>query len=235
MSFFEELKRRNVFRAGGAYGVVAWVAIQVIETIFPVFGFDDSAIRISVIILAIGLLPTIILAWAFELTPEGLKHEIEVNYSSPVFLKFGKRVDRLVMVLLALGLAYFAFDKFILSPEREETLEQQKTEEIAAAHERGRTEALVESYGDKSIAVLPFVNMSDDASNEFFSDGLSEELLNLLAKIPELRVIARTSSFAYKGKDTSIADVARELNVKHVGKKINKLVGYVAGNNLLGI
>ena len=216
MSFFQELKRRNVFRAGGAYVVVAWIAIQVIETISPVFGFGDSVIRISVIILAIGLLPAIVLAWAFELTPDGLKHESEVNYSSPVFLKFGKRVDRLVMVLLALGLAYFAFDKFILSPEREETLEQQKTAEIAAAHERGRTEALVESYGDKSIAVLPFINMSDDASNEFFSDGLSEELLNLLAKIPELRVIARTSSFAYKGKDTSIADVARELNVKHV-------------------
>jgi len=216
LSLIGELKRRNVFRAAGAYVVVAWLAIQVIETIFPVFGFGDSAIRTSVIVLAIGMLPVVVIAWAFELTPDGLKHESDVNYASPVFLKFGKRVDRLVMVLLVLGLAYFAFDKFVLSSEREETLEQQKIAEIAAAHKKGRTEALLESFGDKSIAVLPFVNMSDDVNNEFFSDGISEELLNLLTKIPELRVTSRSSAFAFKGEKIDIPSVAEKLNVAHI-------------------
>ena len=216
MSLIGELKRRNVFRAAGAYVVLAWIAIQVIETIFPVFGFDDSAIRISVIILAIGFLPVVVLAWAFELTPDGLKHESNVNYSSPGFQKFGKRIDRLVTVLLVLALVYFAFDKFILSSEREDTLNQQKIEEIAAAHKKGRTEALVESYGEKSIAVLPFVNMSDDAANEFFSDGISEELLNLLTKIPELRVTSRSSAFAFKDEKIDIPTVAERLNVAHI-------------------
>lgn len=215
-SLIGELKRRNVFRAAGAYVVLAWIAIQVIETIFPVFGFDDSAIRISVIILAIGFLPVVVLAWAFELTPEGLKHESNVNYSSPGFQRFGKRIDRLVTVLLVLALVYFAFDKFILSSEREDILNQQKIEEIAAAHQKGRTEALVESYGDKSIAVLPFVNMSDDAANEFFSDGISEELLNLLTKIPELRVTSRSSAFAFKDEKIDIPTVAEKLNVAHI-------------------
>ena len=215
-SLVSELKRRNVFRAAGAYTVLAWIAIQVIETIFPVFGFDDSAIRISVIILAIGFLPVVVLAWAFELTPEGLKHESKVNYSAPGFQKFGKRIDRLVILLLVLALVYFAFDKFILSSKRQDILQQQKVEEIAAAHKKGRTEALVESYGDKSIAVLPFVNMSDDAANEFFSDGISEELLNMLTKIPELRVTSRSSAFAFKGEKIDIPSVAEKLNVAHI-------------------
>lgn len=215
-SLIGELKRRNVFRAAGAYVVLAWIAIQVVETIFPVFGFDDTVIRISVIILAIGFLPVVVLAWAFELTPEGLKHESNVNYSSPGFQKFGKRIDRLVIVLLVLALAYFAFDKFILSSAREEILNQQRIEEIAAAHKKGRAEALVESYGDKSIAVLPFLNISDDAANEFFSDGISEELLNLLTKIPELRVTSRSSAFAFKGEKIDIPTVAEKLKVAHI-------------------
>ena len=113
------------------------------------------------------------------------------------------------MVVLALALGYFAFDKFVLSPQRE-------AEQVSTARKEGRTEALVESYGEKSIAVLPFVNMSSDPDQEYFSDGISEELLNLLAKIPELRVISRSSAFSYKGKDVKLAQVAEELNVAHI-------------------
>jgi len=209
MSFFGELKRRNVIRVGAAYVVAAWLLIQVAETIFPLFGYGDGPARIVVVVLAIGFLPVLIFAWAFELTPEGLKKESEVDRSESITPQTGRKLDRAIMVVLVIALGYFAFDKFVLSEYREATM-------VESARQAGRSEALVESYGDKSIAVLPFVNMSDDASNEYFSDGISEELLNLLAKIPELRVISRSSAFSYKGKDIKLAQVADELNVAHV-------------------
>lgn len=220
MSFFNELKRRNVFRVAAAYMVVAWLLIQVAETIFPLFGFDDTPARIIVIVLTIGLIPAMIFAWAFELTPEGLKKESEIDRSSSITPQTGKKLDRMIMVVLALALGYFAFDKFVLDPQREadqlSSLVKQKTMEVAQARQEGRTEALVDTYGEKSIAVLPFVNMSDDASNEYFSDGITEEILNLMAGIRELRVISRTSAFAYKDKVVHIPDVAERLNVSHV-------------------
>ena len=220
MSLFHELKRRNVFRVAAAYVVVAWLAIQIVETIFPAFGFTDAAIRITTIVFGIGLIPTMIFAWAFELTPEGLKKESEVDRSGSITPHTGKKLDRMIMVVLAVALGYFAFDKFVLDPQREEeqlsSLEKEKITEVTQARQQGRTEALVESFGEKSIAVLPFVNMSSDVEQEYFSDGISEELLNLLAKIPELRVISRTSAFSYKGKDIKLAQVAEELNVAHI-------------------
>ena len=203
-----------------AYVVVAWLLIQVAETIFPLFGFDDTPARIVVIVLAIGFIPAVIFAWAFELTPEGLKKESEIDRTQSITPHTGKKLDRMIMVVLALALSYFAFDKFVLDPQREAeqlaSLEEQITTEVEQARQEGRTEALVESYGDKSIAVLPFVNMSSDVEQEYFSDGISEELLILLAKIPQLRVISRSSAFSYKGKDIKLAQVADELHVAHI-------------------
>jgi len=209
LSLFIELKRRNVLRTAAAYVVVSWLVIQVVGTLFPAFGFSDAAFRIVTIILAIGLIPALILSWAFEITPEGLKKEKDVDRSQTITAHTGKKLDRIIMVVLAFSLGYFAIDKFVLSESREAFIAEE-------ARQEGRSEALVESFGDKSIAVLPFVNMSDDASNEYFSDGISEELLNLLAKIPELRVISRSSAFSYKGKDIKLTEVARELNVAHI-------------------
>jgi TolB-like protein/Tfp pilus assembly protein PilF len=220
MSLFSELKRRNVIRVGGAYVVTAWLVIQVVETIFPAFGFGDSAVRIATIVFAIGLIPTLIFSWVFELTPEGLKKESEIDRSQSITPYTGKRLDRMIMVVLALALGYFAFDNFILDPRREAGMRELQAEQLASATEQarqaGRTEALVESFGDKSIAVLPFVNMSSDEEQEYFSDGISEELLNLLARIPELRVISRSSAFSFKGKDIEIPEIARRLNVSHI-------------------
>ena len=201
---------------GAAYVVVSWLLIQVAETIFPLFGFDDTPARIVVIVLAIGLIPVIVFSWAFEMTPEGLKKESEVDRSQSITPHTGKKINRLIMVVLTLALGYFALDKFVLNPQREAAMEKQVAVQVEEARREGRTEALVESYGDKSIAVLPFVNMSSDTEQEYFSDGLSEELLNLLAKIPELRVTSRSSAFSFKGKDFKIADVGRELNVSNV-------------------
>ena len=209
MSFYHELKRRNVFRVGAAYIVAAWLLIQVTETIFPLFGYGDTPARITVIVLAIGFPLFLVFSWVFELTAEGLKKEKDIDRTASVVRKNGKQLDRIIIVLLALGLGYFAFDKFVLGPEQDLKIAE-------TARQEGRSEALVESYGDKSIAVLPFVNLSADPEQEYFSDGISEELLNLLAQIPQLRVISRSSAFYYKGKDVKLADVARELNVAHI-------------------
>jgi TolB-like protein/Tfp pilus assembly protein PilF len=209
VSFFIELKRRNVIRVAAAYVVTAWLIIQVVETIFPAFGYGDAAVRIATVVLAIGLVPTLILAWVFEWTSEGLKKEGDVDHTLPVSVKAGKRLDRIILVVLAVALAYFAFDKFVLEPARVLKI-------VEKTAQKARSDALVESYGEQSIAVLPFVNMSSDPEQEYFSDGISEELLNLLSKIPEFRVIARTSSFTFKGKDVRVPEIARQLNVAHV-------------------
>ncbi len=206
---FEELKRRNVLRVAIAYLAVSWLLIQIVETLFPIFGRSDALVRLVVILLIIGFPLILIFSWLYELTPDGLKLERDVDRSRSVVHHTGKKLDRAIIVVLTLSLGYFAFDKFVLDPardaEREETVAKQ-----------ARSDALVESYGDKSIAVLPFVNMSDDADNEYFSDGISEELLNLLSKISQLRVISRSSAFSFKGKGIAIPALAEQLNVAHV-------------------
>ena len=209
MSIFKELKRRNVFRVGAVYVVTSWFLIQVASIIFPLFDFGDTPVRFVVIVLAIALIPVLVFAWVYELTPEGLKKERDVDRSQSIMPRVGRKLDRVIMLVLTLALAFFAFDKFILTP-------QWQAEKLQTARQEGRSEALVASYGDQSIAVLPFVDMSVNHDQEYMADGIAEELLNLLAKIPELRVISRTSAFYFKDKDVKLADVARELNVAHI-------------------
>jgi adenylate cyclase len=191
MSFFEELKRRNVLRVAIAYLAGGWLLIQIVETIFPAFGLGDFSVRVTVIVFAIGLIPTLIIAWAFELTPEGLKKDSDVERSQSFTPQTGKKLDRIIMLVLALALSYFVFDKFVVPTPPP----------ISSGH---------------SIAVLPFVNMSDDASNEYFSEGLSVELRSLLTRIPELKVVAEASSRFYKGKDINIVQIGKDLKVAHV-------------------
>ena len=205
MSLFSELKRRNVLRVGIVYLAGSWLLIQVLETVFPIFGLAETSIRIVIIVLGIGFIPVLILAWVFELTPEGLKKDADVDRDVTV----SKTFDRIVVIVLVLALAFFAYDKFVLDPARDAKI-------VESVTERARTEALYESYGDKSIVVLPFANMSADPDQEYFSDGITEELLNLLAKIRELRVISRTSAFYFKGKDVDISTIAERLRVDHV-------------------
>ena len=138
MSLYNELKRRNVLRVGAAYIVAAWLIIQVVETIFPAFGFSDAAIRLVVIVLAIAFIPSLVLSWVFEITPEGMKREVDVVRDDSTTHFTGKRIDRIIMVLLVLALGYFAFDKFVLDPARDDQI-------VETAHQEGRSEALVES------------------------------------------------------------------------------------------
>jgi len=209
VSFLSELKRRNVLRVGAAYIVTAWLVVQVVETLFPIYGLSDGVVRLVVNVLAVGLVPVLVLAWVFEWTPDGLKREDELDSHTPASLQAAKRLDRMILVVLALALGYFAFDRFVLVP-------RQVAEQVKEARQEGRTEALVESYGDQSIAVLAFEDMSPDGDQEYLSDGIAEEILNLLAQIPELRVISRSSAFTYKGRNVAVPQIAKELNVSHV-------------------
>ena len=212
MSLFKELKRRNVFRVAIGYIITAWLLLQVVDLVLDNINAPDWVMQVFMLALAIGFPLAVFFAWAFEMTPEGLKREHDVDRSQSITPHTGKKLNNLIVVVMGLALAYFAYDKFVLSGSRDAALVEATTQTVT---EQAATEA-APTESDKSIAVLPFVNMSDDASNEFFSDGISEEMLNLLAKIPGLRVTSRSSAFSYKGKDFKITDVGRELNVAHV-------------------
>jgi len=198
-----------VLRVAIAYVAVSWLLIQVVETVFPLYGLSDGAIRLVISVLAIGFIPVLVVSWVFELTPEGLKRDSDVDHSEPGPVAAGKRFDRIILVMLALALGYFAFDKFVLDPARDAELVEKIAEQV-------RTESFVESYGEKSIAVLPFVNMSSDPEQAYFSDGIAEEMLNLLARIPQLRVTSRSSSFMFRGDALNLPEVAAKLNVAHI-------------------
>ena len=215
MSLYAELKRRNVFRVAVAYLAGAWLVTEVAGTLFPAFGVPDWGIRFVVIILALGFLPVLIFSWVYELTPEGLKREKDVVRETSITHLTAKRLDGITIAIIFVALAFILVDRFWLAP-RYADLAGPAADTLAAPVQAPVSAPAGPEYPPDTIAVLPFVNMSDDTANEYFSDGISEELLNLLAKIPDLKVIARTSSFAFKGKDATISEVAGELNVGHV-------------------
>jgi len=193
MLLYKELKRRNVFRVTIAYVIIAWLILQVGDTLAPALHLPESINTALAFFLILGFPLAIFLAWAYELTPEGLKKEKGVDRTKPITHVTGRKLDYVIIAVLVLALGYFAYDKFVLDPSREAELVQATTEAVAEQ----ATESREAEAADKSIAVLPFLNMSDDAANEYFSDGISEEMLNLLTKIPELRV---TSHFLIRAK-----------------------------------
>jgi len=207
MSFIKELKRRNVIRVAIAYAIAAWLLIEITATTFPILKLPDWSVTLVTVLVLIGFPLALIFAWAFELTPEGLKKEKDVDRSESITHVTGRKLDFMIMAVMALALVYFAYDKFLLDPTRDEAAVTATTQPA---------DPVRSERSELSIAVLPFVNMSDDASNEYFSDGISEELVNMLAQFPDLRVAARTSSFSFKGKDLKISEIAHELNVSHV-------------------
>jgi adenylate cyclase len=201
MRLFEELKRRNVFRVAIAYVVVAWLVLQVGETLAPALRLPESVNSVLVFFLLLGFPVVVFFAWVFEMTPDGLKLEKDVDRAKSITPVTGRRIDRIIIVLLVIAVGYFVWESRFRSGDTE------APEAVAG---------MSQNDADVSIAVLPFVNMSSDAEQEYFSDGLSEELLNLLAKIPDLRVTSRTSAFSFKGRKFRISEVGRELNVDHV-------------------
>ena len=206
-SFVRELGRRNVIRVALAYLAGSWLLIQVADTVLPRLGFSDRAVVNVILVLAVGFLPALLLAWIFQWTPQGIQRDTPTSApSSPAATRL---FDRALITTLVLAVGYFAFDKFVLDPARDAS-------QVQRAREEGRADAFVRAYGNRSIAVLPFVNLSPDPEQEYFSDGIAEELLNLLAKVPELRVISRSTAFTFKGKDIVVPEVAKKLNVAHI-------------------
>ena len=210
MSFFEELKRRNVFRVGIAYGVASWLLLQLTEVLTELLEIGPEVGKIVIVLLIVGFIPALIFAWAFEMTPEGIKREKDVDPQQSITSNTGRKLDRAIIGMLVLVAGYFIWE----SRFKEDTAQPAKTIAVEPKPELAAAAEAVNKQ--KSIVVLPFVNMSNDADQEFFSDGLSEEILNALVKIDDLRVISRTSAFAFKGKDVSIPDIAAQLDVSHV-------------------
>ncbi|HVR82026.1 MAG TPA: hypothetical protein VHF02_08080 [Luteimonas sp.] len=211
MSFIRELKRRNVIRMAGLYLVGAWLLVQVSSTVLPMFDAPAWLPRSIVMLLAIGFLPVLIFSWVFELTPGGLKRDAEVKPEESIAPQTARRMDRAIIAVLALALAYFGFDKFVLAPRRDVALVAQTTEHVTAGASTQKSKV-----NPRSIAVLPFVNMSTDAENEFFSDGLSEEILNSLARIDGMQVVGRTSSFQFKGKNEDLRTIGDKLGAASI-------------------
>jgi TolB-like protein/Tfp pilus assembly protein PilF len=205
-SLFAELKRRNVFRAAILYIGAVWALAQGITQLTPVVGAPEWTARWFLVAAIIAFPFWIAFAWFFEFTPEGLKLERDVAPEDSITHHTGRKLDFAIIGVLAVAVVLLLTDRFVLRHGvNAETIMDGRP-----------TASIPEIESDPSIAVLPMVNMSDDKGNEYFSDGMSEELLNLLAKVPGVRVIARTSSFAFKGKDKSIQDIARALQVAAV-------------------
>jgi TolB-like protein/predicted negative regulator of RcsB-dependent stress response len=195
MSLFAELKRRNVLRVAAAYLVVGWLLTEVLTTILPTLGAPNWVAKAVILSFAFGFIPAVVLSWVYELTPEGIRKENDDDRDAPARVAIGN-LDYLTIVGVILATIFIAFISASQSPEK--------------------AAPVVAAVSNESVAVLPFVNMSSDEKNEYFSDGLTETLLHMLAQIPDLKVAARTSSFAFKGKNMDIREIAEALQVAHV-------------------
>jgi len=205
MNLFTELKRRNVFKVAAAYIIIGWLIMQAGDTLAPALHLPEWVNSLLAFFLLLGFPLALFFAWAFELTPDGLKKEKEVDRSQSITQTTGKKLNNTIMVLLVAAVVYFAIDKFFIQPQIT------AVSSIAAEQSNKAAEST-----EQSIAVLPFVDMSATGDNEYFSDGLTEELLNILSNINELRVAGRTSSFAFKGKDEDLRSIGTKLNVNSI-------------------
>jgi len=199
--FFEELKRRNVFKVATAYGIVSWLLIQISDTVFPRLHLPDWTVTFVIILVLIGFPIALIFTWSFELTPEGIKKTEEVDKNRSFTKRTGAKLNRIIIGVLILALGYFIYEsRFSKSSET--------TESVIATSENTTVE--------QSVAVLPFADLSEKKDQEWFSDGLTEEILNSLARLPQLKVASRTSAFEFKGTNEDIKIIADKLGVAHI-------------------
>jgi TolB-like protein len=212
LSFFEELKRRNVFRVAIGYAITAWLLLQFIDLVLENVNAPDWVMQVFMLALAIGFPLAIFFAWAFEMTPEGVKRESEIDRSQSITTKTGRKMDRSIIIILALALAYFAYDKFS-SPEPGGATQTAMPGTEAVTESPAATTPEVSKTDDKSIAVLPLVNRSVNAEDAFFAEGLHDELLTQLSRVSALKVISRTSVMGYAGTTKRMPEIGRELGV----------------------
>jgi len=216
MTFFSELKRRNVIRMAGLYLVGAWLVTQVAGTVLPMFGAPEWLPRTIVILLAIGFVPALIFAWVFELTPEGIKRDAEVKAEESIAPQTARRMDRMILVGLALVILLMGVERvwFAARSAHPTALPGAMEQKANASVSTGATTPAAASAN--AIAVMAFADLSPAHDQGYFSDGMAEEILNALARIRELRVLGRSSSFQYKGKDIDPRRIGAELGVAHI-------------------
>ena len=219
MQLFTELRRRNVFRVTFGYIVSCWLLLQIADVLLGVTEAPAWVLQALFILAALGFPVVVFFSWAYEVTPEGIKREADVDRSRSTTHVTGRKLDRAILVVLLLSLGYFIWESRFKTEDAGNAPATGAAATTAGVSEAGPTDNAdtdVAAIPEKSIAVLPFVNMSEDPGNEYFSDGLSEELLNLLAKIPDLKVAARTSSFSLKDRNLQISEIGELLKVAHV-------------------
>ena len=201
MSLFAELKRRNVFRVAIAYVIAAWLVLQVSELVLEAIEAPAWVLKALLLLAALGLPFVLLFSWAYELTPEGLRKEQDVDRSTSITHGTGKKLNQITIGMIIALVAFVVIDRAYFAPSTQPAAESAKETEV-------RTE--------KSIAVLAFEDLSADGDQEYFADGLSEELLNVLARMPDLQVAGRTSSFAFKGQNRDLREIGEILNVAHI-------------------
>lgn len=199
MSFFSELKRRNVFRAAAFYAASAWLLVQVATQVFPFFHIAEWVVRWIVIAAIVGFPFAMLFSWFYEWTPQGIQRESDIPPNESVTSHIGKKLDRWIIAVLAVAVVLLLANTF-----------------VAHKDSNAGSDAAAATAPDKSIAVLPFENLSDDKSNNYFSDGVTEEILNALAQIPNLKVAARRSAFQFKGNDLDLRKIGQVLGVAHI-------------------
>ena len=212
MSFWAELKRRNVFRVGAVYLAAAWSLAQIGDVVAQAFAAPAWTMRVLLVLLALGLPVALVIAWLFELTPEGLKLTNEVAVEASITHATGRRLDRVLIAMIALLIVVLVADRWW--PRSTASLAADSARAPTAS--AGAMQSTLSAQPEKSVAVLPFVNLSSDPEQEYFSDGLSEEILNQLAQIADLRVTARTSSFVFKGKNEDLRVIGQQLNARYL-------------------
>ena len=196
MPLIAELRRRNVFRVAAAYLVVGWLLTEVLTTILPTLGAPEWAARAVILIFAFGFVPAVVLSWFFEITPDGIRRDQEVDHTDPDKRRQVRRVDQVTIATAVVLIIFIGL--------------------FSARYTADDPSPIDLGISATSVAVLPFENMSGDKDNEYFSDGLTETLLHMLAQIPDLKVAARTSSFAFKGRNMSVQEIASALEVAHI-------------------
>jgi len=202
--FFAELKRRNVYKVAVAYAVIAWLLIQVATQVFPFFEIPNWAVRLVVLVLIAGFPVALVFSWAFEITPEGIVRETDVEPGKSITHHTGKKVVAITIVLAIVASGLLAFRLF--GPKL-----------VASRHDASpaRTEVAT-AIPEKSIAVLPFDSLSEDKSNAYFAEGVQDEILTRLAKVADLKVISRTSTQHLKSVPNDLPQIAKQLGVAHV-------------------
>ncbi len=215
MSFFDELKRRNVIRVGIAYVIVAWLVMQFADVVLNNIAAPGWVFQVIMLVLAIGFPLVLVFAWAFEMTPQGIKKEKDIDRSQSITNVTGQKLNYTIIGLLVLTLAYFIWQSRAQEPP---VIPAQVGTSSSAENVSAETAAMQApaTSQEPSIAVLPFVNMSADPEQEYFSDGISEEILNVLVRVKGLKVASRTSSFTYKGENLNIPAIAKELKVDNI-------------------